>query len=423
MGLEKGYQRNINQKFSIHIAENNKKEELQQILELNVNVHGESVRDYINHIFLNHPRKEDVLFLYIKDSNSNKIVSSISLMPLEWRFGSINIPVCEMGFVGTIEKYRGKELIVELNKLYELIMAEKGYIISVIRGIPYYYRKLGYEFALPLDHRMLLSPSMIPQVNLEFLKIRKASLDDIEFIAKEYNQYYDDFFFANIFDKDCYISKFCNDDYNEFKTSTYLIESGGEPIAYFTFGKSYDNLGYDIKTSNINRECGIKILQFIKEIKSIENPDHVDLAVREDTDLAELISELGGTTYDTYAWQVKVPNLKLYFEKIKPILENRIFSSNFKGVTQDIKISNYKTSIILSFNNGQISTIKMESGYPKDLSYDLKLPGPILFKLILGDRNFKEIKQIVKDAIVKHESRELMDVLFPKENSYPDSYY
>ena len=39
MGLEKGYQRNINQKFSIHIAENNKKEELQQILELNVNVH------------------------------------------------------------------------------------------------------------------------------------------------------------------------------------------------------------------------------------------------------------------------------------------------------------------------------------------------------------------------------------------------
>ncbi len=125
MGLEKGYQRNINQKFSINIAENNKKEELQQILELNVNVHGESVRDYINHILLNHPRKEDVLFLYIKDSNSNKIVSSISLMPLEWRFGSINIPVCEMGFVGTIEKYRGKELIVELNKLYELIMAEK----------------------------------------------------------------------------------------------------------------------------------------------------------------------------------------------------------------------------------------------------------------------------------------------------------
>ncbi|MHA1460668.1 MAG: GNAT family N-acetyltransferase [Promethearchaeota archaeon] len=423
MELAKGYKRILNQQFSIHIAENSKKEESQQILELNVNVHGETVRDYIKHIFLNHPRREDTLFLYIKDSNTNKIVSSISLMPLEWRFKSINIPVCEMGFVGTLEQYRGKELIVELNNLYERIMAEKGYLISVIRGIPYYYRKLGYEFAIPLDHRMFLSLSKIPQDDLEFLKIRKANLFDTDFIANRYNQYYDDFFVANIFDKDCYISKFCNDFYNEFKTSTYLIETDGEPIAYFTFGKSYDNKGYDIKPSCINRESGIKILQFTKEIVSIENSDHVDLAVREDTDLAELICELGGTTYDTYAWQVKVPNLKSYLEKIKPILENRIHNSNFQGITQDLKISDYKTTIILSFNDGQISTIKMEKGYPKETTCDLKLPGSILFKLILGDRSFKEIKHIIKDAIVKHKSRKLIDVLFPKENLYPDTYF
>ncbi|MFX0048010.1 MAG: GNAT family N-acetyltransferase, partial [Candidatus Hermodarchaeota archaeon] len=262
MGLVKGYQRKINPQFSIHIAENNKNEELQQILELNVNVHGESVRDYINHILLNHPRIEDVLFLYIKDSYANKIVSSISFMPLEWRFGSINIPICEMGFVGTLEKYRGKELIVELNKLYELIMAERGYVISVIRGIPYYYRKLGYEFAIPLDHRMFLSLSKIPLDNLEFLKIRKADLDDFDFIVNNYIKYYEDYFISNIFDRECYISRFGNDNYNEFKASTYIIETGGKAIAYFTFGKTYENLGYDIKTSHINRECGIKILQF-----------------------------------------------------------------------------------------------------------------------------------------------------------------
>ena len=423
MGLEKGYQRNINQKFSIHIAGNNKKEEFQEILELNVNVHGGSVGDYIKHIFLNHPRKEEVLFLYIRDSNSNKIVSCISLMPLEWRFGSITIPVCEMGFVGTLEKYRGKELIVELNRLYESIMAEKGYIISVIRGIPYYYRKLGYEFAIPLDHRMFLSPSKIPLDDLGFLKIRKANLEDIDFIVKKYNQYYGDFFISNKFDKDCYISKFFNDKYNDFKASTYIIEKGGKSIVYFTFGKSYDDKGYDIKTPNINRECGIIILQFTKEIAHIETPDQVDLAVREDTDLAELIDELGGTTYDTYGWQVKVPNLKLYLETIKPVLEDRIHNSNFQGVTQDIRISNYKIVLILSFNNGQISSIKMEKGYPKEESCDLQIPGALLFKLILGDRSFEEINYIIKDAKIKHESREIINVLFPKENSYPDTYY
>lgn len=423
MGHVKGYGRNINQHFSIHIAENNKKEELQEILELNVSVHGEPVRDYFTHVFLNHPRKEDILFLYIKDSNTKKIVSSINLMPLKWRFGSTTIPVCEMGFVGTLEKYRGKGLIVELNRLYEQIMAERGYIISVIRGIPYYYRKLGYEFALPLDHRIFLSLSKIPQDDLKFLTIRKADLNDMDFIANKYNQYYDDFFITNIFDKNCYISKFCNDYYKDFKTSTYVIETGGEPMAYFTFGKTYDNKGYDIKPSCINREGGIKILQFIKKIVNIENLDQVDLAVREGTELAELIREYEGTTYDTYAWQVKILNLKSYLDRIKPILENRIHTSSFQGLTQNLKISDYKTTIALSFNNGQVSAIKMENGYPKDLICDLKLPGSILFKLLLGDRNFKEIKHIIKDAIVKHESRELIDILFPKEDSYPDTYY
>jgi predicted N-acetyltransferase YhbS len=423
MKFEKGYSRNFNQQFSIHIAENDKKEEFQEILELNASVHGDSVRDYVKHIFLDHPRKEDVLFLYIKDSNSNKIVSSISLMPLEWRFGRVNIPVCEMGFVGTLESYRGKELIVELNKLYESIMAGKGYLISVIRGIPYYYRKLGYEFAIPLDHRMFLSPSKIPINDLEFLKIRKANLEDIDFTETKYNQYYDDFFISNVFDKDCYISKFFNDNYNDFKASTYIIERGGKSIVYFTFGKSWDNKGYDIKTSQINRECGIKILQFTKKISSVESPDQIDLAVREDTDLAEIISELGGTTYDTYGWQVKIPNLKIYCEKIKSILENRIHNSIFQEVTQNLRISNYKTTIILSFNNGRISSIEVEKGYPKETTCDLKLPGPILFKLLLGDRSFKELKYIMKDAIVKQESRELIDVLFPKENSYADTYY
>ena len=416
MGLAKGYKRKLNQQFSIHIADNSKKEEFRQILELNVKVHGESVREYVKQIFLNHPRKEDLLFLYIKDSNSNEIVSNISLFPLEWRVGSINIPVCEMGFVGTLEKYRGKELIVELNELYEHIMAEKGYIVSVIRGIPYYYRKLGYEFAIPLDHRMVLSPSKIPSDDLEFLNIRKAHLNDIDLIANKYNQYYEDFFISNLFDKDCYISKFINDKYNEFKASTYLIEMGGKSIAYFTFGKSYDNLAYDLKTSHINRE-------FTKEITSIENPDQIDLAVREDTDLAELIGELGGTTYYTYVWQVKIPNLKLYLEKIKQILENRIYNSNFQGLTQDLRISNYKKTIIISFNNGHISTIKMAKGYPKEGSCDLQIPGSILFKLILGDRSFEEINHIIKDAMIKRESREIINVLFPKENSYPDTYY
>ena len=58
MEIKKGFSTKINEQFSLHIAENNDKKEFQQILELNVKVHGEPVREYLKRIYLDHPKKE-----------------------------------------------------------------------------------------------------------------------------------------------------------------------------------------------------------------------------------------------------------------------------------------------------------------------------------------------------------------------------
>ena len=423
MVIKKGLSKKIDERYSLHIAENYDKQEFQQILELNVNVHGESVRGYLNRIYLDHPKRDDIYCFYVKDNEANQIVSGLILLPLEWSFGGKILSICEMGFVGTLEEYRGKGFIRMLNEEYERLMTEKGYVMSVIRGIPYFYRKLGYEFAIPLDHRIILPLSRIPTDELKNLEVRKANLKDINFVNEKYENYYKSFFISNKFDKDSYIFKFFNDDYNDFKTSTYIIEENGKSVAYFTFGKSYDNLGYDIKTSQINHELGVKILQFIKKIHDSETNNEIDIAIREETKLAELIIELGGITYNTYGWQVKIPILKLYLEKIKPLLESRIRNSNFKDLTQNVKISNYKEIFELLFNNGTITEINIEKGYPELGLCDIQAPGPILYKLLLRDRAFDELNYIIKDAMIKHSSKGLIDVLFPKENSFPDSYY
>jgi len=148
MEYVKGFSSQIDEQFTIKIATDDE-DEFTKILELNVAVHGESVRNYLSRIFLEHPSRDQFLWFYIEDDYSKKAISSISLFPLEWSIANIPIPVCEMGFVGTLEKYRGKGYIGYLNNLFELVMMERGFILSVIRGIPYYYRKLGYEFAIP----------------------------------------------------------------------------------------------------------------------------------------------------------------------------------------------------------------------------------------------------------------------------------
>ena len=420
MEFVKGFSSQIDDHYTIKIATDNRDEFL-KILELNVAVHGEPVRNYLSRIFLEHPRRDQFLWFYIEDNYSKKAVSSISLLPLEWSIANIPLPVSEMEFVGTLEKYRGMGFIGELNKLYELAMAERGYILSVIKGIPFYYRKLGYEFAIPLDDRMLLSAKNVPSTELNHLQIRKADFNDRDFVKKMYQEYYQSFFISNNFDIDSHAFRYFNDEFNEFKSMSFMIEDNGKPSSYFTFGMSYDNLAYDIKTSLLNEEECIKLLQFIKEISGSENNDEINLCAREDTVLGKKILELGGIHHHTYGWQVKIPNLKLYFKKIKTILETRINNSLFSGLTQNIKISNYRETFELCFENGQISTINLEKGYPGEGLCDLQMPDHILYKLILGDRNFNEINHIIKDAMVKHNSKDLINILFPKENLFPDS--
>lgn len=420
MKFFKGFSRPINDQFIIRISEG-KIEEFKKILELNVVVHGEPVREYLSKMYNEHPRRTEIIWLYIEDVRNSRVVSSMNLSPQEWQLGDISFPICEMGFVGTLEEYRGRGFVKELNSLYEEIMLERGYLISVIRGIPYYYRSLGYEYAIPLDFRLLLNPSKIPQDTLENIKIRLVNRNELDVLQEMYENFYKDYFIYTAFDLEQFIFRFINENDNDFQRKTYIIEENSEPKAFFTFGKSYDNLGYEVNGSNLTNEYCVKTLQFIQEIH--QGTDEIDLAIREETDLADFVIKIGGYSYNNYGWQIKIPCLKEFFSKFQLILETRLANSDFKELSKDVKISNYMETIQIFIEKGKIIKIEIESGYPELGSCDLQIPDAMLYKLLLGDRTFEEINFIIKDTLIRSESKILIEVLFPKEEAYPLSYY
>jgi len=118
-----------------------------------------------------------------------------------------------------------------------------------------------------------------------------------------------------------------------------------------------------------------------------------------------------------------MPDLKRFFESIKVVLENRVEKSKFNNLSKTVTISDYKQSIELIFNKGKIEAIRAESGYLDAEKCDVRIPGAMLLKLLLGDKTVDEINYIVKDASIKPSSKELIEILFPKVNSIPDTYY
>ena len=419
--IQKGYAKIIENNFTLRVAIDDP-DELQRLLSFNLTVHQEeSLKKYISRLYLEHPERDEIYWIYIEKRDSNKIVSSITLMPLEWNFNGIPIPICEMGLVGTLPKYRNRGLMGIMNKLYEDIMRQEGYLLSVIRGIPYYYRRFGYEFALNLDERILLNKSQVPSRKLEMISFQKATKQDLAFIKSIYNKEQEKFFVSNRFNSDNFMYKFMNDDFDDNFLSTFLIKIKGKPISYFSIGMSYDNVAFSLIVPEVNEESMIKILQYVKILN--EKKDQIVFHVNSDTKFAQYICSIGGKRDLGYGWQIRIPNIKDFLHAISPVLEQRIERSSYKGLSQDIIISDYREIFTLRFKNGKVEDIEVKKGYPFPGSCDVQIPSSTLIKLLLSDKTFEEIKYILKDSILKPGSEKLIKILFPKKPSIPDTYY
>ena len=186
---------------------------------------------------------------------------------------------------------------------------------------------------------------------------------------------------------------------------------------------SHDNAAYTINVPRLTYQQMIKILQFVNAIHENKNNLGIQLHARQDSEFGKFIFNLGGIPLFRYGWQLKIPNLELFFKSIKSIIEQRIKNSIYKDFSRKIIIGNYRDNIELNFVDGTITKITLIKGYYDPEKCNVSIPGSLLFKLLLSDKTMEEINYLIDDAIVKPSSKLLIDVMFPKKVSYPDTYY
>jgi hypothetical protein len=426
MSLIPGFQKKISDEFSIHIA--NSEREIDEIVNLNVNVHGEDLEKPMKELYSEHPFREKILWIYIKDISSKRIVSTGVLLP-EWcNIQGLKIPICEMGFVATIEEYRSRGLFKEINKIYEEAMKEHGYLLSAIRGIPYYYRRYNYEFSIDFDIPFLISSKKVPESENSNIKIYKVEKENIGDLERLYKVWASDYSVTLDFSTDAFSNKFVSDFSTEFNYQSYIIEENGFIEGFFSIGQYFGEKNVINFVSKLTRKHMISVLNFLKERKKQnleEDSQDYELMVLtpRNSDFAQFIKSIGGKIDFEWKWQVLIPNLEEFLKIIKPLLEKRIKDSMYKNLTKDVYISNYREKIILKFVEGKIEEVKYEKGYPEPGKFDMRVPDALINKILMGDTSIEEMHKIIQDALYKPESLPLINVLFPTEDSYLLSYY
>jgi len=102
----------------------------------------------------------------------------------------IRLKVAEMGLVGTHGEHRGRGLQKLLNREFDRTLEEEQFDLAVIQGIPGFYHKFGYHYAVAMENHIVLPLEKIPDAfhnsNYTF---RLACQDDIPFLMKEDETY------------------------------------------------------------------------------------------------------------------------------------------------------------------------------------------------------------------------------------------
>lgn len=434
-----------------------KVEDTDALAKFNGNVHGENeyamfldtlVREMMSGA---HPHIGPEDFTIVEEVETGKIVSSLNLIQQIWTYDGIEFGVGRPELVGTLEDYRRKGLVRKQMDLVHKWSKEKGHLVQVITGIPWYYRMFGYEMTVNLGGGQELDVRKVPKLKeyeQETVSFRNASLDDIPFIKKLYDHSNERSLLSCIRSSEMWK----HDISGRFDGSmghmhiVVIENSSGEPIGFFMHGVRL--CGTRVPVILFELDQGISwldvspaIFRYMKKTsqeilvtaneklkkKSKENKKafiprelrNIYFRFGEEHPVFSMFPNLFGKKENPYSWYIRVPDLPAFLNLIKSVLEKRLSESYLLGYSGELKLNFYKTGTLIKFEKGTIASIENFEN-PDAEKTDASFPDLKFLHLLFGSKSIDELKNSNPDCFISHKKPEalvLLRILFPKKNS------
>jgi hypothetical protein len=136
-----------------------KSDDLEQIVALQVDRNGPTTDELVRVLWLD-PGVGPERFTVAEAGG--RIVSSLCLMNESTELEGIVLPTGQVEFVATATDYEHFGLVRQQMDLVHDWSRARGDLVQVIAGIPYFYRRFGYEYAIAFPRVRLVTPGLQP---------------------------------------------------------------------------------------------------------------------------------------------------------------------------------------------------------------------------------------------------------------------
>lgn len=415
-------------------------EDAQALADFNKRIHGDNEEDgnmvsawVLDLMDGTHPTFPPSDFTIVEDTRDGKIVSSLNLISQTWTYAGIPFKVGRPELVGTLPEYRRRGLVRKQFELIHRWSLERGELVQVITGIPYYYRLFGYEMTLALGGFTNGGQNDVPVLDgnkREPYQIRSAGEADLLFIQK--------------LDKEGGKRSLINAQMtpelwryelmgkrpgNVNRRVLCIIQTpAGAPVGFLAhppslWGETFAVNAYELKPGTSWAAVTPSVVRWMwatgmewaaARNKTLKN---FEFHLGEGHPVYRAFAEHLPVTRPPYAYYVRVPDLAAFLRVIAPVLEQRLAKSEWAGYSDDLRISFYNSGLSMSFKRGKIKEIRELAFNELDPIHGA-FPGLTFLHMVFGHRTLQEIRYMFADAWITGSKAGLLQALFPRQTSY-----
>jgi hypothetical protein len=355
-------------------------------------------------------------FLFVEDERTGEVVSNTCLIPWRCRFQDVVLDVAMLEIVATHPNYRQRGLIRTQIVAFHNAVRAQSFDLSIIEGIPYYYRQFGYAYAtdhaasdvLPISH----IPDLPPQV--EPVHLRPATVEDIPLLTRFYDATTASLDIATLRSEALWRYVLTAAEH-----PMYMIEADHDNrAAGYLCAWRQPNGGLRIAESGVaSADTAFALLHLCKQTTAGE----IHIRWPQESTLVQVSRSLGSTPMPSDQWLLRINNPQLLLAKLTPLLEERLAQSAHAGFTGDLIVNLFRQGYQLHFVNGRLLAVNALGFVDASMGADggdLCIPPDAFVRLVLGYRTLDQLLDAWPDIVIRPSSRHLLETLFPKRRAY-----
>ena len=308
-------------------------------------------------------------FTIVEDSRTGAIAATMNLISQTWSYEGVEFAVGRIELVGTDPDYRLRGLMrAQLETVHEW-SAERGELVQGITGIPWFYRRFGYEMTMEHMGGRIVAVEDVPGPRpgeAEPYTLREATDDDVPFLTKTYRRSTERFVVSCVRDEEMWrYELFGRREGSMFRFGTLVIESmDGRSAGYVLLTPGLDDgvitaMAYEVAAGFSWLSVTPSVLRQIREIGRRRSQGGPFTAIRLGFGSEHPSYEVAGDVLSRferpYAWFIRVPDVPGFVRRVGPALERRLAHSFAAGHTFELCLSFFDNGLRLAFRNRRLA--------------------------------------------------------------------